>query len=599
MMRTDTMRTLALAAALLGAAAAPAQDLRDDLLNDEFAAPENRFRLDGTVTGPNGPASNVTVLLEITDMRIRRQVDYQRTRTNADGAFSFDLSRYDIPQFGLQVNTLSPRFMEAMRIVKPHREELPVSLDLRVEPGAAVEGIVVDENGEPVKNAFVDNPGRRSARSGEDGRFEIFGVPPEGETTLRIFREGYLEVFLPIRPEGPQLVRDQRVVLRPASSIEGTVTDPNGRPISGAVVVFRTEEAFQRKRTDREGAFKFIGTPKNPGGAIIEMFAEDWLPYKGVIGNDIPVSDTIALRTRPAVILAGTVRTPKGTPASNARVILGDGTRSELVELKADGAGNWRHGPVEVGATFKGLALPASEEGTRAFADLNVTEETAPGRYRASVDPWSTGPKSEIEIEASPDSRTVRMTRRDTGPGAYPGTITYTGELDEKRETMSGRVRIEETGAEGRFSARRALDGRPSPLGRWDIQEEVGAGRDMGAPREIELAAGLVPGTRRADITLADELALSGVVRDKDGKPITRGEVVLLEWEGRREYVRSVPIGAGGEFRLPGLPAGLLMVGVADESGEILVPPTYARGGIQGFVLSDEPADPMDLPPGS
>jgi hypothetical protein len=599
MMRAHAPRALLLAAALSGAAAAPAQDLREEMLNQEFEAPKNPLRLDGTVTGPNGPASNVTVLLEVTDMRIRRQVDYQRTRTNADGAFSFDLSRYDIPHFGLQVNTLSPRFMEAMRIVKPRREELPVTLDLRVEPGAAVEGIVVDEKGDPVKNAFVDNPGRRSARSGEDGRFEIFGVPPEGETTLRIFREGYLEVFLPIRPQGPELIRDQRVVLRPASSISGTVTDPNGAPIAGAVVVFRTQEAFQRQLTDSRGTFRFIGTPKDPKGAIIEMSAQDWLPYRGVVGDDIPVSDTITLQARPAVVLAGKIRTPKGTPASNARLVLGDGRRSERIEVKADGAGNWRYGPVDIGVSLKGLVLPAPDEGTRAFADLHVTGEAAPGRFRATVDPWSTGPRSEVEVEVRADSPIVRMTRRDSGEGAYPGTVTYTGEFDGKRETMSGRVLIEATGAEGRFTARRAPDSRPSPLGRWDIQEELGPGRDMGAPREVQLSSGLVPGTRLADLTLADELVLSGVVRSSDGKPVTRGTVVLLEWEGRTEYRRSTPIGAGGEFRLPGLPAGLLRIAAADEAGGGIVPPTYARGGVSGFVLSEEPADPMDMPPGS
>lgn len=74
----------------------------EDILNADNAPRENIHRVDGSVMSEDGPATNVEVLVEITDMRVRRQIDTLRTRTDENGESPIDLSKFEAPELGLR-----------------------------------------------------------------------------------------------------------------------------------------------------------------------------------------------------------------------------------------------------------------------------------------------------------------------------------------------------------------------------------------------------------------------------------------------------------------------------------------------------------------
>jgi beta-lactamase regulating signal transducer with metallopeptidase domain len=171
-----------------------------------------------------------------------------------------------------------------------------------------VEGIVVDEQDEPVKGAKVrltiNLVGRgdwKERWTGEDGKFSFDKVPKSASLNLRAEHADYAEsnyvAFLGISES-----RERRLVMAKTSWIMGQITDKrDGRPIKDARVFIGVENKvtlvsrFDWKhpfaRTDEAGAYRLPVKLRDLNGVILRAWAQDMASQSKVI--DIKQRETV------------------------------------------------------------------------------------------------------------------------------------------------------------------------------------------------------------------------------------------------------------------------------------------------------------------
>lgn len=109
--------------------------------------------------------------------------------------------------------------------------------------GSLVAGVVVDVQGAPVAGARVRSLADGAlAFSGEDGGFELAGLPP-GRRSLQASREELRSTVVEVEVAPERASEPVRLVLedRRAPEIEVAVLDPDGAPVPGAFVFLEEE----------------------------------------------------------------------------------------------------------------------------------------------------------------------------------------------------------------------------------------------------------------------------------------------------------------------------------------------------------------------
>ncbi|WP_238539945.1 carboxypeptidase-like regulatory domain-containing protein [Corallococcus macrosporus] len=215
-------------------------------------------RVEGTVTNRQGlPIPDM--LLSLVDGRGEQPT--QLADTDAEGHFvitSVAPGTYDLIA-GMHTGASTP---EVLRTVTVRGTET-VDASLRLETGASVSGIVVDEHGRPVADATVDADNLPTQLDGTslathtdaEGRFTLHHLM-EGDCWLRASKDGY--VFEDGRTPGRHSIlrqglarsgaQDVRLVLRSLGHIRGRVVRRDGSPITRFTL---GEQTFR----DPEGAF--------------------------------------------------------------------------------------------------------------------------------------------------------------------------------------------------------------------------------------------------------------------------------------------------------------------------------------------------------
>ncbi|MDX1389101.1 MAG: carboxypeptidase regulatory-like domain-containing protein, partial [Acidobacteriota bacterium] len=164
---------------------------------------------------------------------------------------------------------------------------------LALDPGAAVEGVVVDANGEPVPDAEVSLEIKRSggmfrleidfggggpptATTTERGLFRLSPVDPEKDYEMSVHAEGYGPAAKEIKGLRPYETQSgHRVELRVGQTVIGRVVDPDGVALADARITLRpaperghgmvmrmgggSEVSTVEGTTDVEGRFEISG----------------------------------------------------------------------------------------------------------------------------------------------------------------------------------------------------------------------------------------------------------------------------------------------------------------------------------------------------
>lgn len=546
------------------------------------------------VTREGVPAANVAITLEVSDMRVRHQIGYERTQTGPDGAFTINLDKYsEIPSLGLQFNTLSPRFRDAVKIVVAKTTDFPVQVELTVDPGSVAKGVVVDDQGKGLEGAEITTPGSRATTTSADGSFEIFGLPAKGTTTLTASKSGYITLSADVGSEEASLIEGLRIVLTPAAELKGKVVDPLGEPVGEGMVLIMTEKELLRKRISKDGTFIFRAAPRDLTASTVDVKTKNYIFQARNFRADESTSQTVTLRVEWPLALTGQVLSHSGEPYAGASIAV-ERTGEAPQWFPVDADGNWRALPFEPGKPVTLTALPADPMGRRASGELEFLRETKTGSWDAEVNPWPRGFHS--VYSAKVDGRKITMSRRDSGLGSLPGEIIYEGEIDEHFQTMKGTMTVAALAAKGEWTAK-AYEATGTLSGIWDLRETIGNGEYLQAPVRVAVAAAPMSGDQVVDLKLSDPQTVSGTVLDEGGNPVPEGLVRVIGWDGSRILDRRAPIEVGGRFKLGGLPDGVLQLVAVDGRGKPVSPlPLLTRGGVTDALISAAPSpdDPMD-----
>lgn len=204
---------------------------------------------------------------------------YVRRENFTNGAFEVffpDLS--GTPTLLVEAEGYDPVILPAMRT---GTNGLVVSLEKGVGPS----GMIVDEKGKPVSGASVfyavkdeqcglETNGELNIYGGEevkrlalkvtgtDGRFS-FAKRPEGISLMVTHSNGWVSAEL------RDLTDDEKLVLKPWSSVKGTLVDKTGAPVPNASLSFRPKtreraaffHAREESVTDAQGRFEFGKVP--------------------------------------------------------------------------------------------------------------------------------------------------------------------------------------------------------------------------------------------------------------------------------------------------------------------------------------------------
>jgi len=319
----------------------------------------------------------------------------------SDAGGSFRLPHVSAGRFELQA--ARPGFATAFvsGILIPESDPQADLGEVTLLPGAAIEGIVVDERDRPVQGAHVvltpfgadGFPGeervvlsREPVDTGADGRFRIADLPRGARIGIQVVHDELASADLP----GVEIPTAQplRIRLVRPRSVEGRVTDGLGEPVAGARLYLGEgsgapigggwERRPAHATTDPAGRFVLPGA--KPGTAHVTVVASGYKTRQSPIqvpqeGQAPPVE--IALE--PGTFLEGFVRDGRGASVSRASVFVqGPDPMSVRMAVPTDDEGHYEisdlePGPLEVQATVSG------------GPSASVALEVRPGRNRLDL----------------------------------------------------------------------------------------------------------------------------------------------------------------------------------------------------------------------
>lgn len=474
--------------------------------------------------------------------------------TDEEGRFRFDglaegAYRISVQGAGWQPQSVPGLLVAAGEIL---------SVDIEIDAGVVIEGIVRDPRGSPVPDVNVSVRTERGAPSAQtmtdrSGAFALDTLS-EGTHTVSFRRDGWLVQSTDAPTGGPAL----DITLEPGPIVSGRLVASDGTPVAQGRI--QSERDWRRAvlaESVSDGRFEFSASTDQEFRLLIRAatFAETTfdVPAGGGDLGDIALAE--------AVRIEGVVLDPDGAPLPGARVTASrddpeqrtrwrSGARDSVDFTDAEGAFSIEvDDPTaiyEVTARYA-LLLPSFGE-TISLGGSGVSGIVLSLRWGASFFGAVVGPTN------SPVEGAV-LEFRMTGDGG--------GTLGRGRKTTRSRtdgeyqvVGLEAGGYELRVSAPRLAQ---------SVMRELEVGPDE---------------ARRVDVHLEPEQRLTGVVADDSGAPIDQARISVSVVGGARRSSSSDPTGSFIVDRL-----GREELTVAVES------PGFLRYSERGVFAQDGPLE--------
>ena len=457
-------------------------------------------------------------------------------------------------------------------------EEVAVAAGPDVPQGGTFEGRVVDSEGRPVADAEVEGwcgsprmeAPDRIAVTDAYGKFRMEDLGPTFE--IGAAKEGFaLQSGFKGALDPGEAVEELDIVLTVAHRMRGQVVDSSGRPVAGVKVWTEPERGVMsdrlrtrfpdvtilngtalETRTDESGRFE-IGPVPTPRLRLYFEKAPFLVKYEDyeVPGSDVQVELTKGLA------LEGTVLDASGRPAQGTTVAFGPyfgNVHTGPEEFQTDDLGRFR---------VEGFGLPDTWGGSE-DPYLTIQHDGHAVHVVQPIFPTAGATGPAIQVRLDPE-QVIEGTVVDTDGEVLEGVDVW---IEGSREMKLGA----------------SFERRPT----WEFQAGLDDAKtdDRGAFRFPRLYAGTFelhlvdPDDRHRDVSFmveagsapreyifdpaaADKVVLAGTVVDSgSGEPVTDFTVCPMIGDSGNNRPLTSP---DGQFRVSGLPAGLIQVYVKAE----------------------------------
>ena len=444
-------------------------------------------------------------------------------------------------------------------------------------------------SGAPVAGASVVS----ASQSGREGLFSLVTTDAEGRATVSsMSRPGQVSVeargFAPAWRGAVTGVSGLTVRLARTGRVAGRVTQRDGRPAAGAVVVasglgsrsgaWSWSQARREDVADRDGRYALEDLPAGQGTVMVrgggfmspevgELTGEGYNPL--LVDLEGGASVTLDLVVVPAAQLTGRVLDADGAPVPGAvvRTNVQGGQRGNdwavVQALGSDVASTDEQGAFRFESLVPGFSV-----------SLNVT---APEKPTGLSGPHAVSASAPTEVE-------VRLARGryvdvsvvyEEGGGAVAGAQVQLMARQAEGGSRGAGAGGPPTDAQGRTRAGPAGDGE---LGVWVSGEGLA---NAGEPTWIE-GSKEGPGPFQALVRVRRGLVIKGRVLRADGTPAVGANVSASQGEERRQRRgQGAQVEADGSFVLPGLTPGSWSLTAALWNG-VHQPAVPARDGQAG-----------------
>ena len=460
-----------------------------------------------------------------------------------------------------------------------------VTADASLVKGARFTGTVTAEDtGNPLANAsvYVYSGGsflsQGYASTDQNGQFTTGALPP-GSYTIQYnapYQSSYLDEWYndksnyasadPVTLNSTDKAVD--AALTRGSRVVGTVTDPQGQPVSNVSVYVESDDDYGWANTDSNGRYTSSAVQAGeyrirfrPGGTT---YLEEWFDNKPTYSEADPVTLTkgqdtpIDIALDKASHIVGTVTDPQGNPV--------------LAEVRAYSGGNFFTDTTGGDGTYD---IGGLREGSYT---LRITPVEPSGLAREwwnnQVDQWDADP-----ITLGGDATFTANVELADG-GVITGTV-----LDDQDNPVEA-VTVRATGAESEKTLT-AADGtyrlvglekggyrvRFKPQGNLAVQWYDGADSETDAT-ELAVSAGQT--LPDIDAHLRQARTITGTVTDPQGQPVEDVRVEVYK-DGTFYYVDRAWTDATGTFATSDLPTGTYRVYLRPSSPTTLASQWYDK----------------------
>jgi hypothetical protein len=430
-------------------------------------------RLAGTVVdGAGNPVPSARLMAMAEETTGRRPLS---VRADERGRFAFEDLAAGVYQLHVSAQDFQNHTISGLEARAGGGEEIEIVL----QRGGVVEGVVLGPDGEPVPDVAVHAgpPGARRGgghrvSSDAAGRYRLGGLPA-GDLTVRAEHPTLGSAAQAVRLEGVGPVRADLRFTAAGVTVSGTVVDADGVPVAGATVSLRATDAWRPTTVDSAADGSFEVRDVRPGSYVLA--AEKGNAAPAALDAPLQVAGEpvagLELRLRRGVLLRGTVR------------------GLELDDLAK----------VQVAAFQKDEPSVGSRRSAVAFDGTFTLGGLAPGAVHVMATLESRGLRATADVQLAADQleAQVELVFQD-GAGILSGLVLLDGRPLAAVEVSvhsndSGFARSQSTGGDGRYR----IEGIPSgsamvmvaqPRGRFLARRDVQIEGDAVADFELRSA---------------------------------------------------------------------------------------------------------------